>query len=199
MQPLWFRTMFLCGHGLQYNNGTALRSASSLSTRHADAECVKSADYPQEGVCAVLQEWVLVKILSLCVWVCLHLYHEIAGCFLSFDPVRKVPSSGKCFTPWLSASQPQWFISVLWDLRGPFGSKYTLRSCLLYHCSYCASLVKEVLFYHKPTTNIIVWQNIPFQVCNIDRIRCIVNKKPILHPCPECSQTHSPFHDHYFF
>lgn len=83
----------------------------------------------------------------LCVWVCLHLCDEIAGCFLSLVPVRKVPSSGKCFTHWLSASQPQWFISVLWALQGPFGSKYTLRSCLVYHCSHCTSLVKEVLFY----------------------------------------------------
>lgn len=37
---------------------------SSLNTRHADAECVKSADYPQKDVCAVLQEWVRVKFLS---------------------------------------------------------------------------------------------------------------------------------------
>lgn len=161
------------------NNLTPLRSASSLQTRHADAECVKSAHYPQEGVRATRMS--PCENSGLCIWACLHSCDEIAGHFLSFDPARKVPSCRKCFSPRLSASQPH---SDLYLCSGLFGTglfvqKYALRSCLVY------PLMTAVTLHHwwrkysftLPTPNILVWgKNIPFQEYNIDQIKFIMDK-----------------------
>lgn len=75
---------------------------------------------------------------------------RLQDAFLSFDPVRKVPSCRKCFTPWLSASQPQWFISALGSLGAVWFIIYT-QILDVYHCSYWTSLVKEVALNFKPT------------------------------------------------